>query len=214
MEKPQRILIVHPDNAVRDKLQFALINAGFAAFGAADFDDGLSKAAEYRPALAFVADGAASFRGSANIFVVAMNAGAAGDTDDFLLPPFRPEEAVLRAKALLKSQTTEEEHESVSLLVSYDGLVVDKSKYELRVDGTSISTPPRELELLYHLAANPNRVFTRNQLLDDLWGFEYFGDTRTVDVHVRRLRKKLGSNPDRRWELKTVWGIGYKFSTE
>ena len=92
----------------------------------------------------------------------------------------------------------------------YDKLVVNLDSYELIVDGKKIGTPPKEMELLYHLAASPNRVFTRNQLLDEVWGFDYFGDSRTVDVHIKRLREKLEGVSDQ-WSLKTVWGVGYKF---
>ena len=92
----------------------------------------------------------------------------------------------------------------------YDKLVVNLDSYELIVDGKKIDTPPKEMELLYHLAASPNRVFTRNQLLDEVWGFDYFGDSRTVDVHIKRLREKL-EGVSSQWSLKTVWGVGYKF---
>ena len=91
-----------------------------------------------------------------------------------------------------------------------DKLVIDLDSFELIVDGKRIETPPKEMELLYHLASSPNRVFTRNQLLDEVWGFDYFGDSRTVDVHVKRLREKLEGVSDK-WSLKTVWGVGYKF---
>ena len=97
--------------------------------------------------------------------------------------------------------------------VSYDKLVVNMTKYELKVDGKVIDTPPKELELLYHLASNPNRVYTRDQLLNEVWGFEYYGDSRTVDVHVKRLREKLEGVSDK-WSLKTVWGVGYKFEVK
>ncbi len=97
--------------------------------------------------------------------------------------------------------------------VSYDKLVVNMTKYELKVDGKVVDTPPKELELLYHLASNPNRVYTRDQLLDEVWGFEYYGDSRTVDVHIKRLREKLEGVSDK-WTLKTVWGVGYKFEVK
>ena len=97
--------------------------------------------------------------------------------------------------------------------VSYDKLTVNMTKYELKVDGKVIDTPPKELELLFHLASNPNRVYTRDQLLDEVWGFEYYGDSRTVDVHIKRLREKLEGVSDK-WSLKTVWGVGYKFEVK
>ena len=94
--------------------------------------------------------------------------------------------------------------------ISFDRLVVNLDSYELLVDGKRVDTPPKELELLFHLASSPNRVFTRNQLLDEVWGFDYFGDSRTVDVHIKRLREKL-EGVSSQWSLKTVWGVGYKF---
>ena len=94
--------------------------------------------------------------------------------------------------------------------LTFDKLVINLDSYELLVDGRRVDTPPKELELLYHLAASPNRVFTRNQLLDEVWGFDYFGDSRTVDVHIKRLREKL-EGVSEQWSLKTVWGVGYKF---
>ena len=94
--------------------------------------------------------------------------------------------------------------------LTFDKLVIDLDSYELIVDGKKIDTPPKELELLYHLASTPNRVYTRNQLLDEVWGFDYFGDSRTVDVHIKRLREKI-ENVSSQWALKTVWGVGYKF---
>ena len=97
--------------------------------------------------------------------------------------------------------------------VSYDGLYINMENYELRVRGKQIDTPPKEMELIYHLASNPNRVYTRDQLLDEVWGFEYYGDSRTVDVHVKRLREKLDGVSDQ-WTLKTVWGVGYKFEVK
>ena len=104
----------------------------------------------------------------------------------------------------------EEENQKV---VKYDKLEINLTNYELIVDGKQIDTPPKELELIFHLAKNPNRVFTRNQLLDEVWGFDYYGDSRTVDVHVKRLREKLENVSDK-WSLKTVWGVGYKFETK
>ena len=97
--------------------------------------------------------------------------------------------------------------------LSFDKLVINLDSYELLVDGKQVDTPPKELELLYHLASTPNRVYTRNQLLDEVWGFDYFGDSRTVDVHIKRLREKVEDVSDQ-WALKTVWGVGYKFEVK
>jgi len=133
--------------------------------------------------------------------------------DDYVVKPFDPKEIVARIKAVLRRMSTGTPNENTVREVSYDKLTVNMTRYELRVDGKQVDTPPKELELLYHLASNPNRVFTRDQLLDEVWGFEYYGDSRTVDVHIKRLREKLEGVSDK-WRLKTVWGVGYKFETE
>ncbi len=133
--------------------------------------------------------------------------------DDYVVKPFDPKEIVARIKAVLRRMSAGTPAENASREVSYDKLTVNMTRYELRVDGKQVDTPPKELELLYHLASNPNRVFTRDQLLDEVWGFEYYGDSRTVDVHIKRLREKLEGVSDK-WRLKTVWGVGYKFETE
>jgi two-component system response regulator ResD len=131
--------------------------------------------------------------------------------DDYIVKPFDTKEVMARIKAVLRrtSTTTSEELKKVE----YDGLSINLTNYELKIKGEAVSTPPKELELIYHLASNPNRVFTRDQLLDEVWGFDYYGDSRTVDVHVKRLREKLEGVSDK-WELKTVWGVGYKFETK
>lgn len=133
-------------------------------------------------------------------------------SDDYVVKPFDPKEIVARIKAIMR-RTGKSASDSDIKEVSYDKLVVNMTRYELKVDGRVVDTPPKELELLYHLASNPNRVYTRDQLLDEVWGFEYYGDSRTVDVHVKRLREKLEGVSDQ-WTLKTVWGVGYKFEVK
>ncbi len=132
--------------------------------------------------------------------------------DDYITKPFDPKELIARIHAIMRRVdgcNCEEVEEGGKKLV-FDKLTINLDSYELIVDGEKVDTPPKELELLYHLASFPNRVFTRNQLLDEVWGFDYFGDSRTVDVHVKRLREKIeGVSP--KWELTTVWGVGYKF---
>lgn len=132
--------------------------------------------------------------------------------DDYVVKPFDSKEIVARIKAVLR-RTGKTNDGADSKEVSYDKLVVNMTKYELKVDGRVVDTPPKELELLFHLASNPNRVYTRDQLLDEVWGFEYYGDSRTVDVHIKRLREKLEGASDK-WMLKTVWGVGYKFEAK
>ena len=129
--------------------------------------------------------------------------------DDYVVKPFEPKEIIARIKAVMRRTGKISAEQNVKEVV-YDKLSVNMMKYELKVDGKVIDTPPKELELLFHLASNPNRVYTRDQLLDEVWGFEYYGDSRTVDVHVKRLREKL-EGVSEKWNLKTVWGVGYKF---
>ena len=129
--------------------------------------------------------------------------------DDYVVKPFDVKEIIARMKAIQR-RIGDSSKENQIKEVSYDKLVVNMTRYELKVDGKVIDTPPKELELLFHLASTPNRVYTRDQLLDEVWGFEYYGDSRTIDVHVKRLREKLEGVSDQ-WALKTVWGVGYKF---
>ncbi len=127
--------------------------------------------------------------------------------DDYLVKPFEMKELIARINAVLRRSEIPDDTQK---RLSFDKLAIDLDSYELVVDGKKIDTPPKELELLYHLASTPNRVYTRNQLLDEVWGFDYFGDSRTVDVHIKRLREKVENISDQ-WALRTVWGVGYKF---
>ena len=128
--------------------------------------------------------------------------------DDYVVT----KEVVARIKAVLRRTAPASDTSDVKE-VNYDKLSINLTNYEMKVNGVSVDTPPKELELIYHLASNPNRVFTRDQLLDEVWGFDYYGDSRTVDVHIKRLREKLEGVSDK-WELKTVWSVGYKFETK
>ena len=131
--------------------------------------------------------------------------------DDYVVKPFDTKEIVARIKAVLRRSASSANEEIKE--VHYDKLSINLTNYELKVAGVQIDTPPKEMELIFHLAKNPNRVFTRDQLLDEVWGYDYYGDSRTVDVHVKRLREKLEGTSDK-WELRTVWGVGYKFETK
>lgn len=133
--------------------------------------------------------------------------------DDYITKPFETKEVIARIKAVLRRSASQSTAADTIKEVNFDKLMINLTNYELKVDGNTIDTPPKELELIFHLASNPNRVYTRDQLLDEVWGFEYYGDSRTVDVHVKRLREKLEGVSDK-WELKTVWGVGYKFETK
>ena len=127
--------------------------------------------------------------------------------DDYVTKPFEAREVLARMEAVLRRTAGTV---ATSRRLTYDKLIIDMDAFELIVDGKKVDTPPKEMELLFHLASSPNRVYTRNQLLDEVWGFDYFGDSRTVDVHIKRLREKLEGVSDQ-WDLKTVWGVGYKF---
>ena len=143
-------------------------------------------------------------KGETNDKVTGLEMGA----DDYITKPFEVKELLARVHAVMRR--TDDGEAGAEHKLSFDKLTINLDSYELIVDGSKIDTPPKEMELLYHLASAPNRVFTRNQLLDEVWGFDYFGDSRTVDVHVKRLREKLEGVSDK-WSLKTVWGVGYKF---
>ena len=131
--------------------------------------------------------------------------------DDYIVKPFETREVVARVKAVLRRAGSGDENRSKE--VEYDGISINISTFELKVNGVRVDTPPKEMELLYHLASNPNKVYTRDQLLDEVWGFDYYGDSRTVDVHIKRLREKLEGVSDK-WEIATVWSVGYKFATK
>ena len=135
--------------------------------------------------------------------------------DDYMIKPFDSKELVARVKAVLRRFHVKQPASPApnEKCVTYPDLSINLTNYELKVNGVQVDTPPKEMELIYHLASNPNRVFTRDQLLDEVWGFEYYGDSRTVDVHIKRLREKLEGVSDQ-WSLKTVWGVGYKFEVK
>ncbi len=132
--------------------------------------------------------------------------------DDYVTKPFDTKEVVARIKAVLRRSSSAAAEDNVKI-VKYDKLSINLTNYELIVNGKKVDAPPKEMELLYHLASNPDRVFTRDQLLDEVWGFDYYGDSRTVDVHIKRIREKLAGVSDK-WELATVWSVGYKFETK
>ena len=133
--------------------------------------------------------------------------------DDYVVKPFDAKELVARIKAVLRRYHSNPKNIQDSNEILYEGLNINQTTYEVFLDGKLVEMPPKEFELLYYLAKNPNKVFTRNQLLDEVWGYEFFGDSRTVDVHIKRIREKIESD-ERPWKLKTVWSVGYKFSTE
>ena len=221
------VLIVEDDRNIAELLQMYLEKEGYAVTTANDGGQGLSKFRAIKPDLVLldvmmpVMDGwsvCKAIRAEAQTPVIMLTAkgetedkvnGLKIGADDYITKPFEMKEVLARIEAVLRRSsgiTTEKKQRQVV----YDKLVIDMDAFELLVDGKKVDTPPKEMELLFYLASSPNRVYTRNQLLDEVWGFDYFGDSRTVDVHVKRLREKLEGVSDR-WSLKTVWGVGYKF---
>ena len=223
---PTKVLIVEDDGNIAELLHLYLEKEGFDTQVAADGGKGVELFRSFRPDLVLldimlpVMDGWSvlkKIREGDKTPVIMLTAkgelndkvqGLEGGADDYIVKPFEMKEVLARIHAVLRRYGAEEGGEEKRL--SFDKLVINLDSYELLVDGKRVDTPPKELELLYHLAASPNRVFTRNQLLDEVWGFDYFGDSRTVDVHIKRLREKLEGGSDQ-WSLKTVWGVGYKF---
>lgn len=227
-----RVLIIEDDENIAQLLHMYLEKEGFTPQMASDGAQGLSLFHQFDPHLVLldvmlpICDGwtvLKSIREASKTPVIMLTAkGATADkvsgleqgADDYIAKPFEMKEVLARIKAVLRRTLGEEVvEEPAQQKLSFPGLVIDLDSYELMVHGNRIDTPPKELELLFHLASAPNKVFTRNQLLDKVWGFEYYGDSRTVDVHVKRLREKLDSASPH-WQLKTVWGVGYKFEVD
>ena len=224
------VLIAEDDHNIAELLQMYLEKEGYAVTVAADGGQGLSKFRAIKPDLVLldvmmpVMDGWAvckAIRAESQTPIIMLTAkgetddkvtGLKSGADDYITKPFEMKEVLARIEAVLRRSAGITTEKKARRLV-FDKLTIDMDAFELIVDGKKIDTPPKELELLYHLAATPNRVYTRNQLLDEVWGFDYFGDSRTVDVHIKRLREKVENVSDQ-WELKTVWGVGYKFEVK
>ena len=221
------VLIVEDDPNIRELLQLYLEKDGYAVTLAADGGQGLEKFRAIKPNLVLldvmmpVMDGWAvckAIRAEGNTPVIMLTAkgetddkvtGLKAGADDSITKPFEMKELLARIEAVLRRTDRGTEDTKARRLV-FDKLVIDMDAFELTVAGKKVDTPPKEMELLFYLASSPNRVYTRNQLLDEVWGFDYFGDSRTVDVHVKRLREKL-EGVSEKWSVKTVWGVGYKF---
>ena len=221
------VLIVEDDRNIQELLQLYLEKEGYAVTVAADGGQGLAKFRAIKPDLVLldvmmpVMDGWAvckAIRADSQVPIIMLTAkgetddkvtGLKSGADDYVTKPFEMKELLARVEAVLRRTGTVVTTESARRL-TFDKMTIDMDAFELIIDGKKVDTPPKEMELLFYLASSPNRVYTRNQLLDEVWGFDYFGDSRTVDVHVKRLREKLEGVSDK-WNLKTVWGVGYKF---
>ena len=221
----RNILVVEDDRNISDLIQMYLVKEGFDVRIAGDGGKAIAEYQQEEPDLILldimlpVKDGwavCARIRETSKVPIIMLTAksevfdriqGLEMGADDYIVKPFEMKELIARINAVLRRT---EIPDDTRKRLTFDKLVINLDSYELTVDGKKVDTPPKELELLYHLASTPNRVYTRNQLLDEVSGIDYFGDSRTVDVHVKRLREK-GENISDQWALKTVWGVGYKF---
>ena len=222
----KKALIVEDDKNIAELLRLYLEKDGFNVIIASDGGTGVRLAAGENPDVILldimlpILDGwqvCRKVRESSRVPIIMLTAkgetfdkvnGLEMGADDYIVKPFEVKELLARIHAVMRR--TEPEEKSGDKKLSFDKLIINLDSYELIVNGKKVETPPKEMELLFHLATTPNRVYTRNQLLDEVWGFDYFGDSRTVDVHVKRLREKL-EGVSEQWTLKTVWGVGYKF---
>ncbi len=221
------VLVVEDDRNIGELLQLYLEKEGYAVTIATDGGQGLQKFRAIKPDVVLldvmmpVMDGWAvcrAIRQESQTPIIMLTAKAETEdkvaglrtgADDYVTKPFEMRELLARIEAVLRRTSPGAEQVKSKRLI-FDRLIIDMDAFELTVNGKKVDTPPKEMELLYYLASSPNRVYTRNQLLDEVWGFDYFGDSRTVDVHVKRLREKL-EGVSESWNLKTVWGVGYKF---
>lgn len=233
MAVKQKILIVDDDNNIAELISLYLTKECYDTKIVNDGEQALIAFEHYKPNMLLLdlmlpgIDGyqvCREIRAKSDVPIIMLSAkgevfdkvlGLELGADDYILKPFDSKELVARVKAVLRrfQPAKPEAYASVDIkCVEYPGLIVNLSNYSVTYDGQQIDMPPKELELLYFLAASPNQVFTREQLLDNIWGYEYVGDTRTVDVHVKRLREKIKDKPT--WRIATVWGIGYKFEVK
>jgi len=226
----EKVLVVDDDPNICDMLRMHLENEGYSVILSYDGDEALVKFNALKPDIVLLdvmlptQDGwqvCREIRKKSSIPIIMIT--AKGDTfdkvlglelgaDDYVVKPIDVKEILARMKAIARRVGTAQEESEVKE-VRYENMTVNMTRYELRVYGRVVDTPPKELELLFYLASNPNRVYTRDQLLDEVWGFEYYGDSRTIDVHIKRLREKLEGVSDK-WSLRTVWGVGYKFESD
>ncbi|MBQ3225560.1 MAG: response regulator transcription factor [Clostridia bacterium] len=229
MIQNQKVLVVDDDRNICELIRLYLEKEGFSVSLAYDGQSAVEMFKELTPAVVLLdvmlpkMDGfqvCREIRRVSNIPIIMLTAkgetfdkvlGLELGADDYMVKPFENKELVARIKAVLRRYDPKDNKDQE---VVYPNITINLSNYELKINGASVDIPPKELELLYYLATNPNKVFTREQLLETVWGFDYFGDSRTVDVHVKRLREKLELAGEQNWQLKTVWGVGYKFEVK
>lgn len=230
----KRILIVDDDENIAELISLYLVKECFDTEIVLNGEDALKTFKTYQPHLILLDimlpgmdgyDVCREIRKSSNVPIVMLSAkgevfdkvlGLKIGADDYMVKPFDSNELVARVQAILRRVAQSEiqpvQSEDQSEVVSYDGLTVNMTSYSVVYNGAQVDMPPKEMELLYFLASSPNQVFTREQLLDKIWGYDYIGDTRTVDVHVKRVREKIKDGTN--WSIATVWGIGYKFEVK
>ena len=231
----RRILIVDDDENIAELISLYLVKECFDTEMAANGEEALKKFESYHPHLILLDimlpgidgyDVCREIRKKSNVPIIMLSAkgevfdkvlGLKIGADDYMVKPFDSNELVARVQAILRRSVVQNEEKQVATedageCVKYDGLTVNLTSYSVVYNGQMVEMPPKELELLYFLASKPNQVFTREQLLDKIWGYDYIGDTRTVDVHVKRVREKIKDG--RNWSIATVWGIGYKFEVK
>ena len=225
-----KVLIADDDEKIRELLLLYLSKEGFVVEQAADGAEAILKAQQLKPDLIVldimmpVLDGmevCRQVRKFSQVPIIMLTArvededrimGLELGADDYLAKPFNPRELVARVKAVLRRVVhSEDAAAGREAVLTFPQLIINKQEYVATVAGQPIQLTAKELELLWHLAAHPGRVFSREQLLESVWGYEYFGDTRTVDTHIKRIRQKLGVEEKSPWDIRTVWGVGYKF---
>lgn len=227
----EKILVVDDDKNICELLRLYIDKEGYQTVVAYDGKQALKLFEEEAPCLIVLdvmmpeLDGwqvCREIRKSSDVPIIMLTAkgevfdkvlGLELGADDYVVKPFETKEVIARIGAVLRRSGRHSEDKEENKVVTYENLSINLTNYELKVKGVQVDTPRKEMELIYHLASNPNQVFTRDQLLDEVWGFDYYGDSRTVDVHVKRLREKLEGASDK-WALKTVWGVGYKFEVK
>lgn len=226
----QTVLIVDDEINICELIRLYVEKEGYEAIVANDGQDAIEKYKRLSPDMVLldimlpVKDGwqvCREIRSMGNTPIIMITAkgetfdkvlGLELGADDYVVKPFEPKELVARIKAVLRRSETLVANEEAEK-ICFEGLRINQATYEVYIDDVKVDMPPKEFELLYFLAKNKNKVFTRDRLLDEIWGYEFFGDSRTVDVHMKRIREKVESE-DRNWHLKTVWGVGYKFEVE
>lgn len=228
MDNKQKVLIVDDEENICELVRLYIEKDGFEAVIANDGQEAVAKFNNEKPDLILldimlpIKDGwqvCREVRAQSNVPIIMLTAkgetfdkvlGLELGADDYVVKPFEPKELVARIRAVLRRSMAVDSNNSDEDELKFEGLKINQSTYEVYIDEKKVEMPPKEFELLFFLAKNTNKVFTRDQLLDEIWGYEFFGDSRTVDVHIKRIREKIDGE-NRTWALKTVWGVGYKF---